>query len=250
MRITLTVITIFLFHLPLTTGAAEAPGTEGDNWNLKRDRDGVQVYTRNVEGSPYDAVRATTVMENIRLSSLVALIMDVEACPNWADRCAASSIHEYISETEQLIYSLNDLPFPVKDRDVLTRTHWSQDPETSAVYLTSNATNGIIEEVKGKLRLTEASVSWHFLPQEDGSIQVVNEAHINPGSALPGWIINMLLVETPFETMKAFRDEVTSPKYANTVFEFVTEPGNLEARGKRQEQDDFLLLTVKNKIQF
>ena len=225
MRITLIVITLLLIHLPLTAVAAETTGSENKNWNLKRDRDSVQVYTRNVDGSPYDAIRATTIMENIRLSSLVALIMDVEACPNWADRCAESSIHEYISETEQMIYSLNDLPFPVKNRDVLTHTKWSQDPETYAVYLISNATNGIIEEVKGTLRLTEASVSWHFLPQEDGSIQVVNEAHINPGSALPGWIINMLLVETPFETMKAFREEVTSPKYADAEFGFVTEPG-------------------------
>ena len=114
----------------------------------------------------------------------------------------------------------------MKNRDVLTRTKWSQDPGTSAVYLISNATTGIIEEIKGRLRLTEARVSWHFLPQEDGSIQIVNEAHINPGSALPGWIINMLLVETPFETMKAFREEVTSPKYADAEFEFVTEPNN------------------------
>jgi len=220
-------IRLFLPVIIMTGQGNAAENNEANDiaWNLKRDRDGVQVYTRNVEGSPFDAVRATTVMENIRLSSLVALIMDAEACPNWADRCAESSIHEYISETEQLIYSLNDLPFPVKDRDVLTRTHWSQDPETRAVYLISNATNGIIEEVKGKLRLTEARVSWHFIPQTDDSIQVINEAHINPGSALPGWIINMLLVETPFETMKAFRDEVTSPKYADTVFEFVTEPG-------------------------
>ena len=129
-----------------------------------------------------------------------------------------------ISETEQLIYSLNDLPFPVKDRDVLTHTYWSQDPETGAVLLESEATNGVLEEVKGKLRLTEAKVSWNFLPRADGSIQVINEAHVNPGSALPGWIINMLLVDTPFETMKAFREEVTSTKYADAVFWFVKEP--------------------------
>ena len=82
MRITLIVITLLLIHLPLTAVAAETSGSENKNWNLKRDRDSVQVYTRNVDGSPYDAIRATTIMENIRLYSLVALIMDVEACPN------------------------------------------------------------------------------------------------------------------------------------------------------------------------
>ena len=94
MRISHIFIALLLTHLPMTVLAAEDSGSQDESWTLKRDRDGVQVYTRKVEGSPYDAVRATTVMENIRLSSLAALIMDVEACPKWADRCAASSIHQ------------------------------------------------------------------------------------------------------------------------------------------------------------
>ena len=54
-------------------------------WELRRDRDGIQVFTRAVEGSPYDAVMATTVVQNVRLASLVALIEDFEACTEWAD---------------------------------------------------------------------------------------------------------------------------------------------------------------------
>ena len=81
-------------------------------WELKRDRDGIQVHTRPVPGSPYDAVRTTTKLDSVRLSALVALIEDAEACPDWADRCAESYLLERLSDTESLVYTHNDMPFP------------------------------------------------------------------------------------------------------------------------------------------
>lgn len=214
---------LLLSFLLLTTTAIAQQDSESD-WILKRDRDGIQVYTRKVEGSPYDAVRAEMLVDNVRISSMAALILDAEACPQWADRCAESYVHEHISDTEQLIYTLNDLPFPVKDRDVMSRVTWSQDPQTSTVSMHSQPAAGVIEERKGALRLENANVSWHFQPEGEGVVRVINEAHVDPGSALPGWVTNMLLVETPFETMKAFREAIRDEKYAGAEYGFITEP--------------------------
>lgn len=215
--------TFLLSFLFLTTTAIAQQDPES-TWDLKRDRDGIQVFTRKVDGSPYDAVRAEMLVEEVRLSSMVALILDAEACPQWADRCSESYVHEHISDTEQLIYTLNDLPFPVKDRDVMSRVTWSQDPQTGAVSMHSQPAAGVIEERKGALRLENANVSWHFQPEGEGVVRVINEAHIDPGSALPGWVTNMLLVDTPFITMQSFRDEIKNPKYAESTISFVTEP--------------------------
>ena len=199
------------------------PAAAQEHWELQRDRDGIQVYTRAVEGSPYDAVRAVAEISNVRLSSLVALIEDAEACSEWADRCADSYLVEQLNETESLVYTHNDLPFPVKDRDVLAHVIWQQDPESRTVTMRSSATVGEMEEIDGRLRLTEASASWIFEPLANGKVRITNEAHINPGSALPGWVTNMLLVDTPFETMKAFLTEVRTEKYRDAVVSFVRE---------------------------
>ena len=164
---------------------------EEQPWELQRDRDGIQVHTRSVAGSPYDAVRTTTRMTGVRLSSLVALIEDADACPDWADRCAESYLLERLSDTESLVYTHNDMPFPVKDRDVLAQVKWTQDPSTFEVEMNSTATVGKMEEVRGRLRLTMAMASWNFAPQQDGSVLISNEAHIDPGSALPGWVTHM-----------------------------------------------------------
>ncbi len=201
----------------MATSAAE------EQWNLRRDRDSIQVYSKKVEGSAYAAVKTITVMENVNLASLVALIADAEACPTWADKCAESYVHEQINETEAYVYTHNAMPFPVKDRDVIARIRWTQNPENLEVTMESVAMDGILDTVRGRLRLTEATASWKFLPLDNGAIQISNEAHINPGSNLPGWITNILLVDTPFETMKSFIAEVIKPKYRNAAVGFIKE---------------------------
>jgi hypothetical protein len=138
---------------------------DGQGWELQRDKDGIQVHTRPVEGSPYDTVLTTTRMTDVRLSSLVALIENTPACKDWADSCAESYLVERISESESLVYTQNDMPFPVKDRDVVAQVKWTKDAATFEVVMNSVATVGNMDDVSGRLRLTEAVASWDFAPQ-------------------------------------------------------------------------------------
>lgn len=198
-----------------------------ENWDLKLDREGIQVYIQEVSGSPYDATLSVTVIEDVRLASLVALIEDVEACPNWADRCKESYLYERISPVESLIYTNNHMPFPFKDRDVLARIIWTQDQTSGEVIMTSTSANGILAEVRGRHRLIYVDVNWKFLPLSSGAIEVSNFVHVDPGFLLPAWLTNRLIVETPFETMEAFRTELAKPKYRNAQIDFISEPSTL-----------------------
>ena len=197
---------------------------DDQGWELRRDQDGIQVHTRSVEGSPFDAVRTTARMTHVRLSSMVALIEDAPACMDWANSCAESYLVERISDSESLVYTHNDMPFPVKDRDVLAQIKWTQNIMTLEVEMNSVATVGKMDEVRGRLRLTKAVASWNFAPQMDGSVLISNQAHINPGSELPGWITNMLLIDAPFETMNSFVNEVRNTKYLDAQLSFIQEP--------------------------
>ncbi len=205
----------------LFVGSAAA---QTSDWELKRDLDGIQVFTRSVEGSPYKEVRSEALISGVTLNSLVALIEDAEACPNWADKCAESYLVQRVSPTESLVYTHNDMPFPVSDRDVVAKVAWQQDPQTLSVKMTSMAVPGTVDPMRGRVRLTNANAMWEFSPNPNGSITVVNQAHIDPGSSIPGWVTNMLLVDTPFETMKSYLAEVVKPKYQATDVSFVTEP--------------------------
>lgn len=213
---------IFLVSISLFAGTAAAD----EEWELRKDQDDIQVYTRSVDGSPYKAVRTTTILDNVTLGALVALIEDVEACPKWADKCAESFVYERLSDTEAYVYTHNSMPFPVKDRDVLAHVNWAQDPDTFQVVMTSTAMVGIMDTKRGRLRLERANANWTFTPTDSGSVEVSNEAHIDPGSNIPSWVTNMLLVDTPFQTMIAFTEEVVKPKYQNAIVGFIQEPAS------------------------
>ena len=72
--------------------------------------------------------------------------------------------------------------------------------------------------------MTQLRLGWIFRPLESGAVEISNEAHIDPGSNLPGWIANLLLVSIPFETMRSFVLEVTKPEYQDAVIGFIQEP--------------------------
>jgi len=195
-----------------------------DVWDLRKDEEGIQVYTRKVEGSPYDAVKAITVVENVRLAAMIALVEDTAACSDWVDRCEESFLHERISATESYVYTHTNLPFPVKDRDMLSHVAWRQDPATLEVVMQSEATSDQLDDVRGRVRLVDGEVSWHFKPLGSGRVEITNHAHIDPNGPLPGWLVNLLLVDTPFETLKSFAAEITKPKYRDANIGFIQEP--------------------------
>jgi hypothetical protein len=193
-------------------------------WRLRKDQDNIQVYSRKIDGSPFAAVRTVTVMEDVRLAALAALIIDAEACTNWASRCVESYIYERVSETDTYVYTHTNMAFPVKNRDMLTHAVWSQDASSLVVRVDSEAATGILDDIGGRLRLTDVKLGWRFRPLESGAVEVSNEAHIDPGSILPGWVSNLLLVNVPYDTMKSFVVEVREPEYRDAEIGFITEP--------------------------
>ena len=190
------------------------------NWEEKRNKSGITIYTSSVEGSPFKAVRG--VMEvDATVSSLVALVEDLNACPKWAAFCKEARLEDRISDTESYAYIYNDIPFPVSDRDVYTHVVWSIDPGTQKVTMTSRAAEGGTPKTKA-VRLVDAVSQWHFTPLAEGKVKVENFAHIDPNGPTPAWITNMMLVDSPFDSMSNMRKIVESGTYDESVIPFLT----------------------------
>lgn len=216
------IIRLILMMLSLAPYADLQGGDlQKQEWQLKADKKGVQVFTRTVAGSPYKEIRGVMQLEGVKLSSIVALVLDTGACSRWADQCKESYVYRQLSPTESYVYTLNDLPWPVADRDVLAHVAWRQNPITLEVAMHSVATEGILAAKQGVLRLTQARASWTFTPIGKNRIRVVSEAHINPGGPLPGWIINMLLVDSPLKSMANMAIEVRNQKYQSARVDFI-----------------------------
>ena len=190
-------------------------------WHLKRDRDGIQVYVSKVADSKFKAMRAHMTVET-SVRSLVALITDLENCHQWASTCKHAYIMERFSPTESIVYSHNNLPFPVRDRVAYSRVNWTIDADKGAVVMRSYAlSDGQYGVRKGVIRVTDAMSEWRFTPQVDGKVLVESFVHADPNGAIPAWLTNLLMVDAPFDTMRQVRKLALTEKYQQAQVPFL-----------------------------
>lgn len=188
-------------------------------WEEKRNKSGIVIQTSEVAGSDFRAVRGEMTVKS-SVSSLVALVEDLAVCPSWADLCKEARVEKRVSETESYAYIYNNIPFPVSDRDVYVHVVWSQEPETKRVSMTSTAAEGGTAKSKA-VRIENAVSQWHFTSNGDGTTKVENFAHIDPNGPTPAWLTNMMLVDSPFKSMKKMREIVESGTYADVKVPFL-----------------------------
>jgi hypothetical protein len=192
-------------------------------WEIQRSEDGIDVYTRPEPASQFEAVRAVMTLNDVRLSSLVALISDTEACSRLESRCVGAETLDKINQTESVVYRYNNMPFPVRDRDMVLRLKWYQQPDSLNVNVVISNVTGFLPEKKRRVRMPKVNSGWKFVPLPDGSVEVSSEGHIEPGANLPAWLLNQFLVSAPFKTMEAVASMVREPLYRDAELSFIKE---------------------------
>ena len=187
-------------------------------WKLKKDKNDIQIYTQKIKGIKHRAVKAEASVEGITAHAVIAVILDAEACPNWADLCKRSFVHSTKAADDYYVYTENDLPSPVKNRDAVNHVKWHIDPESGAAIMNSIATPDVMEKQPRNVRIRDARIQWIIEPTETG-VNIRNWALIDP-VGIPSWISNQLLVGAPFKTLSGLIAEAKKEPYSSASSEF------------------------------
>ncbi len=215
-------ITLF-FPQPADVLCAE-PET---GWHIAKDKNGIRIYNRSVEGSSFNPYRGVMVVES-NLSALTALVADAENYPNWVDTCRTGKTLRKIDDAKSIIYTVNEAPWPVSDRDSIVETVIVQNPETKVVHIHLEGLPDYLPRKEGFVRVEKVEGFWRFTPMENDQVEVVYQVHTEPGGKLPSWLINSLILNQPYRTLEKMREIVQKPEYKNAIIkpvENVTHPG-------------------------
>lgn len=204
-------------------GAEPVAEASKATWELeKEDEDlGILVYTRDIAGSDLKEFRGVTRIKS-NLSGPIALIEDVSHAPEWMHNCSAVDIIENVVPGEAISYVVTEAPWPVSDRDSVIHTKTTQDADSKAVRVDVNIRNNVFPENDDYVRITSMKGFWSFTPAEDGYLNVVYQIHAEPNGALPSWLANSVVVDTPYYTLKNLQKFVGKSEYQNTELSFVT----------------------------
>lgn len=185
-----------------------------DDWRLdKTDASHqIRIYTRAVPGSPLREFRGVMRVQT-SLTALVALIEDTRSAAQWVHQCRALEIIERFSPDEMLLYMVNALPWPLQDRDSIVHSRLTQHPDSGEVTIAMSVRNDVFPLSDDMVRVTQMQGRWHFLPQPQGWVEVVYQVHADPGGSLPDWLVNSVVVDVPYHTLRNMQQRVLQPEY-------------------------------------
>lgn len=180
--------------------AAFSQGT----WELKKDKDGIQVFVMEEEGAEFNPYKSVVVMEG-DIRNFEAFLKDSPRMPEWSESVIRVDILKEVGDSIQIYYSIADAPFPIKNRDGIYQNsfRWSDDGKVLRIDVKLLpdfiAVNEDCERVSG----------WGLWQIEDigqGNIEVVCEMHINPGGSIPAWLANTFADKNPYQNMMKIRE--------------------------------------------
>ncbi len=178
--------------------ALEAAAEE-DDWALAKREDGVEVYTRDVEGSASREFRASAVVP-APLATVVGWWRDPSTYTRWINRCAEARRIE-VDTGANANYLKFDFPFPASDRDVVVRAQKVEESANRVVFEGRNV-DGLVPEVSGVVRIVMLRSRWEFRARGDAATEVVYRQHMDAGGRLPAFILKRAAVDSPFQTLR------------------------------------------------
>ena len=185
---------------------------QNSDWKLEKDDQGIKIYTRHVEGFEIDEIKSEQIV-HASLKTVVAVIMDADHFNEWIYACPESRILNKINDTEQYQYQINDLPYPLTDRDIIIHFKIHQDPVTKTVYTSNIAEPNYIPETEGRVRVPVYYGGYELVPLSDTTVKVSFHVLLDPGGNLPDWLVNWFIVRAPFESSIKMRERIESGKY-------------------------------------
>lgn len=169
-------------------------------WELKKNAHAIKIYTRTTSSSNIKEFKATTEIYAPLDSILNKLIIG----PKYTKKCLPDINYfvEKINDNQSIYYSYKDMPWPAKDRDVVTLLTINRI-NNKTVTLTLKGSPYYLPEKDKTIRVKNFTGHWVLKEDENQKTSVMHELFLDPEGQIPSFIINALLVNAPY---KLFRD--------------------------------------------
>jgi hypothetical protein len=186
-------------------GAAQAGASIA--WEQKRSHDGIVISTGQPSGSRLMAIRGDIRLPGVDMESVLALLRDTPRMTTWWHACREARQIRVSAQEEPLIHLLHHAPAPLMSaRDLVLQMTLTHSDQGSA-RLTMDSRPDALPTRKGFVRVRFFQGIWDIAPQPDG-VRVTYDVWLDPVAGMPSWLAERLLLEAPYETLKALRAQL------------------------------------------
>jgi hypothetical protein len=185
-------------------GGSPVRADQPASWQYVREQDGIASYRRERPGAPLSGFRARATFA-ADIWTVLSILEDVDRACEWTAHCAEMRKLQVKSDLEMLVYARMDAPWPVRDRDVVTRVAINIQSLTQIVADIRSTSGG--PSVPGDVvRIPSMQATYRFSAKGPRHVEVEYEIDVDPGGTLPDWVKNMVGRDLAHQTLHKLRE--------------------------------------------
>lgn len=192
-----------------------------EQWKLEKDQDGVTVYSRETSNG-YIEVRVNTQVKTDP-SSLIKLLDDTNAAPEWIAHCRSVEIIDWFANTKRTVRSNFSAPWPLKDRDMITSSSATINPLDKSVIIKISDKGNQYATLSNYQRMRNVQGTWTTKVLEDGILDISYQGYGEAAGSIPKWLANKLLISSSHETFSQLQKIIILKKYQDSSGDQITE---------------------------
>jgi hypothetical protein len=170
-----------------------SPFSDSD-WELKKEKSGIEVYIRSVEGSSFAEFKGIVTIQNSSLSEVLSVILDVKNYDKLFPDTENPRILKHKIEVKA--------PWPVKARDAIYEQNAIVDNDGKHALVTLKPLPDFAGESKGFVRIQKGTGFWELTEDANHNVKVIYQFHGEPGGEVPAWLANSFVVTHPLKTLE------------------------------------------------
>ena len=182
----------------------------GADWTSVKSKEGIQIYTREVTGTPIVMAKGFVIID-AKPEVILAILDDNNNHPKWVPYLQISRRLQTVSDTERLEYSLFDAPWPASNRDFVFRVKaLPSSRKNTLIYSMKSEASPLAPEQKGVVRATLHESTFKLTRLGSGRTEVEFLFQADPQGWIPNWIVNILQRAWPYKVLKNLRLQALS----------------------------------------
>ncbi len=196
-----------LFVLALFFSLILSASSTDSSWIFVREKDGIKIYTRKAAGDNLESFKGEADI-NAPADKVFELIENINDTTWWDKNLTHIRILEYEKNKSREYYMVYSSPWPLADRDLCIKSTITTDPATGKSVFKSVSLNNCIPEQKGRIRIKEFRQTWTIIPAGKDMTHVILEGFFDPMGAIPDWISNIVITNSPYKVITNLRNHV------------------------------------------
>ena len=198
-----------LLHCWLFLVVSQVNGSivSAQNWTFVKERQSVKIYTRTIEGSGLRACKGVAEI-NAPALEVYTLVEDLNNTEWWDENLKIAKMFFYEKNKRARFYLHYELPYPLVNRDLVADVTVVPDFKNNQFKIYSKPVSGLVALNKSFVRIQDYQQMWTISASDANTAHVEMECLLDPGGIVPDWLINMVMVNSPSNSINNIRKQL------------------------------------------